>query len=52
MSKKDKPIGVAVLGLGNVGTEVVRIINESAPDLAARIGAPQHFFLGYRRARA
>jgi homoserine dehydrogenase len=31
---------VAVLGLGNVGREVVRIIGESAPDLAARIGAP------------
>ncbi|BBX30938.1 homoserine dehydrogenase [Mycolicibacterium mageritense DSM 44476 = CIP 104973] len=36
----EKPIGVAVLGLGNVGSEVVRIITESAPDLAARIGAP------------
>ncbi|OBG83103.1 homoserine dehydrogenase [Mycobacterium sp. NS-7484] len=36
----EKPIGVAVLGLGNVGSEVVRIINESAPDLEARIGAP------------
>mgnify|MGYP006365884229 CR=1 FL=1 len=36
----EKPIGVAVLGLGNVGREVVRIIEESAPDLAARIGAP------------
>lgn len=36
----EKPIGVAVLGLGNVGREVVRIIAESAPDLAARIGAP------------
>ncbi|MGK2870117.1 MAG: homoserine dehydrogenase [Mycobacterium sp.] len=36
----DKPIGVAVLGLGNVGTEVVRIIAESAADLEARIGAP------------
>ncbi|MGV0811521.1 homoserine dehydrogenase [Mycolicibacterium boenickei] len=36
----EKPIGVAVLGLGNVGSEVVRIIKESAPDLAARIGAP------------
>jgi homoserine dehydrogenase len=35
-----KSIGVAVLGLGNVGSEVVRIINESAPDLEARIGAP------------
>jgi homoserine dehydrogenase len=28
------------LGLGNVGSEVVRIIEESADDLAARIGAP------------
>ncbi|MHA7662595.1 homoserine dehydrogenase [Mycolicibacterium sp. HS_4_1] len=36
----EKPIGVAVLGLGNVGTEVVRIIKDSADDLAARIGAP------------
>jgi homoserine dehydrogenase len=35
-----KPIGVAVLGLGNVGSEVVRIIGESASDLTARIGAP------------
>ena len=35
-----KAVGVAVLGLGNVGSEVVRIIAESAPDLAARIGAP------------
>src|SRR5436190_18653733 len=35
-----KPVGVAVLGLGNVGSEVVRIIEASAPDLAARIGAP------------
>ncbi len=35
-----KAIGVAVLGLGNVGTEVVRIIKESAADLEARIGAP------------
>ncbi|MGV0794748.1 homoserine dehydrogenase [Mycolicibacterium sp. XJ1819] len=36
----DKPIGVAVLGLGNVGSQVVRIIEDSAEDLAARIGAP------------
>jgi homoserine dehydrogenase len=35
-----KPVGVAVLGLGNVGSEVVRIIEGSADDLAARIGAP------------
>lgn len=33
-------IGVAVLGLGNVGSQVVRIIEESADDLTARIGAP------------
>ena len=35
-----KPIGIAVLGLGNVGREVVRIIESSAADLTARIGAP------------
>jgi homoserine dehydrogenase len=34
-----KPIGIAVLGLGNVGTEVVRIIEESAADLEAASGA-------------
>lgn len=33
-------IGVAVLGLGNVGSQVLRIIEESAADLTARIGAP------------
>src|ERR1700752_3553568 len=40
MSGDDKSIGVAVLGLGNVGSQVVRIIEESATDLTARIGAP------------
>ncbi|WP_167099244.1 homoserine dehydrogenase [Mycobacterium sp. DL592] len=40
MSTPEKAIGIAVLGLGNVGSEVVRIIEESAVDLAARIGAP------------
>src|SRR6185369_10373177 len=40
MNNDEKPIGVAVLGLGNVGGEVVRIIEESASDLAGRIGAP------------
>ena len=40
MSGDEKPVGVAVLGLGNVGSEVVRIIEDSAEDLAARIGAP------------
>jgi homoserine dehydrogenase len=37
---EQKSVGVAVLGLGNVGSEVVRIIEDSAEDLAARIGAP------------
>jgi homoserine dehydrogenase len=40
MNGDEKPIGVAVLGLGNVGSEVVRIIEDSANDLTARIGAP------------
>ncbi len=40
MTTDEKPIGVAVLGLGNVGSEVVRIIEESVEDLTARIGAP------------
>lgn len=40
MTDTEKPIGVAVLGYGNVGSQVVRIIEESAEDLAARIGAP------------
>ena len=31
---------MAVLGLGNVGSEVVRIIDDSAADLCARVGAP------------
>jgi homoserine dehydrogenase len=40
MNGDEKPVGVAVLGLGNVGSQVVRIIEDSAADLAARIGAP------------
>ena len=40
MPGDEKPVGVAVLGLGNVGSEVVRIIEDSAEDLAARVGAP------------
>jgi homoserine dehydrogenase len=40
MGTDEKPIGVAVLGLGNVGSQVVRIIGESTEDLTARIGAP------------
>ena len=40
MTEDPKPVGVAVLGFGNVGSEVVRILEDSAEDLAARIGAP------------
>ncbi len=35
-----RPVGVAVLGHGTVGAEVVRIIREHASDLRERIGAP------------
>ena len=31
---------VALLGCGNVGSEVYRLLGEQAPDLEARIGAP------------
>ncbi len=40
MSTGVRPVGVAVLGMGNVGREVVRIIEQSSADLAARVGAP------------
>jgi homoserine dehydrogenase len=49
----EKPVGVAVLGLGNVGSQVVRIIEDSAADLAARIGAPLELRgVGVRRVAA
>jgi homoserine dehydrogenase len=35
-----KPVRVALLGCGVVGSEVVRLLREQADDLAARIGAP------------
>lgn len=35
-----RPVGVAVLGKGTVGTEVIRYMTENADALAARIGAP------------
>jgi homoserine dehydrogenase len=35
-----KPLKVAVLGCGSVGSQVVRLLEEQAGDLAARIGAP------------
>ncbi|WP_419218146.1 homoserine dehydrogenase [Gordonia sp. CPCC 205333] len=40
MSSANKAIGVAVLGMGNVGTEVVRILTDNADDLRSRVGAP------------
>ena len=36
----DRPIGIAVLGMGNVGREVVRILRDHADDLQSRVGAP------------
>jgi homoserine dehydrogenase len=35
-----QPLRVALLGCGTVGSEVVRLLDSSAADLAARIGAP------------
>ena len=37
-----KPLNVAVLGCGSVGSQVVRLLTEQAADLAARVGAPVH----------
>jgi len=35
-----KPLKVALLGCGVVGSQIVRLLDEQADDLAARIGAP------------
>ena len=35
-----KPVRVALLGCGVVGSEVARLLHEQAGDLAARVGAP------------
>ena len=40
MKESDKPLKVAVLGCGSVGSQVVRLLDEQAGDLAARVGAP------------
>jgi homoserine dehydrogenase len=37
-----EPLRVALLGCGNVGSEVFRLLGEQATDLAARVGAPLH----------
>ena len=36
----ERPVRVAVLGCGSVGSQVVRLLDEHAGDLAARVGAP------------
>ncbi|UVS81400.1 homoserine dehydrogenase [Actinokineospora sp. UTMC 2448] len=40
MTEAAKPIRVALLGCGTVGTQIVRLLTEQADDLAARVGAP------------
>jgi len=40
MSTEPRPVRVALLGCGVVGSQVARLIHEQADDLAARIGAP------------
>ncbi|MFZ2501682.1 MAG: homoserine dehydrogenase, partial [Nocardioides sp.] len=45
-----KPLKVAVLGCGSVGSQVVRLLSENATDLAARVGAPVELVgVGVRR---
>jgi homoserine dehydrogenase len=45
-----KPLNVAVLGCGVVGSQVVRLLTESAVDLEARVGAPVRLVgVGVRR---
>ncbi|MCZ3386818.1 MAG: homoserine dehydrogenase [Actinomycetia bacterium] len=45
-----KPLKVALLGAGVVGSEVARLLAEQAPDLAARVGAPLELVgVGVRR---
>jgi homoserine dehydrogenase len=39
-SAGERMLGVAVLGMGTVGSEVVRILLGNAADLTARVGAP------------
>ena len=36
----DKPLRIALLGCGVVGSEVVRLLREQQADLAARVGRP------------
>jgi homoserine dehydrogenase len=36
----DRPLKLALLGCGSVGSQVVRLLREQADDLTARVGAP------------
>lgn len=40
LSTAPKPVGVALLGLGTVGSAVLRLLGEHADEFEARIGAP------------
>lgn len=40
MSDPLKPVSIAILGPGTVGSEVVRLLTAQADDLSARVGAP------------
>src|ERR1700757_2202260 len=40
MNDHGQPLKVALLGCGNVGSEVYRLIGDQAADLAARVGVP------------
>jgi homoserine dehydrogenase len=40
VTESGKPLKVAVLGCGSVGSQVVRLLEEQAADLGARVGAP------------
>jgi homoserine dehydrogenase len=40
MTAATRPLRIAILGCGNVGSEVVRLLDRHAGDLAQRVGAP------------
>ena len=40
MSTDSKPLRVALLGCGVVGSQVARLMHDQAADLTARVGAP------------
>jgi len=40
MTAANRPLKVALLGCGIVGSEVYRLLGDQAADLEARIGAP------------